>query len=223
MIIHLPFFIISIGTYITIIDRNFYKKYPLLFILYGCACLFLFFVLIILFIKFYSLIPDPIDDYFVQAKGDNDGNSGGRGTGSGPGGEDPGPSNIYPYTSNKKGKQKEENIEDEHISHVNIAVSEYIKDAEETHNDKSLTAREQRHMLQELTQKRNKISNKSSSSYSDEQALKDSKRYLDKYKSVMHSGLTQQDKREKNMAIMNEENKAIRYKKKSGTCRLSWS
>ena len=207
MIIHLPFFIISIGTYITIIDRNFYKKYPLLFILYGCACLFLFFVLIVLFIKFYGFIYDPFDGYFIQAKGDNGGNSGGRGTGSGPGsgpdsgpgpgGGDPGPSNIYPHTTNKKGKQKEENIGDEKTSHVNIAVSEYIRDADKIQDDKSLTVGERRQKLQELTEKRNKTSNKSSSSYSDEQALENSKNYLQKYKSVMHSGLTEKDKREK--------------------------
>ena len=110
MIIHLPFFIISIATYITIINRNFYKEYPLSFTLYICACLFLFFILTLLFVILYGLISHLIDYYFVQTKSDNGGNSGGSGPesgpgsghGSGPSGGNPGPSQIYPYTSKKK-------------------------------------------------------------------------------------------------------------------------
>ena len=87
MIIHLPFFITSIGTYITIINRNFYKQYPLLFSLYSCACLLLFLVLIVLSVILYGLISDQIDDYFIQAKGNDGGNAGSPGPspGSGPG------------------------------------------------------------------------------------------------------------------------------------------
>ena len=93
-------------------------------------------------------------------------------------------------------------------------MSEYIRDAEKIQNDKSLTVHQQRHELEQLRQKRNKISNKSSSSYSDEQVLEDSKRFIHKFKSVIDSNSTQQDKKERNIAIMDEENKAIRYKKK---------
>ena len=98
----IPFFIISIGTYITIINRNFYKQYPLLFSLYSCACLFLFLVLIVLSVILYGLISHQIDDYFIQAKGNDGGNAGSPGPGSGPNGGDPGPSDIYPDPSKKK-------------------------------------------------------------------------------------------------------------------------
>ena len=222
MIIHLPFFIISIGTYITIINRNFYKEYPLLFSLYSCACLLLFLVLILLSVILYGLISHLIDDYFVQAKSNDGGNAGGTGPGPGPepGPEpgpnagDPGPSDIYPGPSKKKGKQKEENTEAEHTPHVNRVMDEYVQKAKEILKDENLSAREQRYKLNELKLRRNQLSSKSSSSYSDEQALKQDRYFLDRYNEVAKSGLTELDKKNKNLAIMEQENSRTRYLKK---------
>ena len=220
MIIHLPFFIISIGTYITIINRNFYKQYPLLFSLYSCACLLLFLVLIVLSVILYGLISHQIDDYFIQAKGNDGGNAGSPGPGPGPGpkpgpnGGDPGPSDIYPDPSKKKGKQKEENTEAEHIPHVNRVMDKYIQKAKEILEDKDLSVREQRYKLDELKLKRNQLSSKSSSSYSDEEALKQDRYFLDRYSKVAESGLTELNKKNKNLAIMAEENSRNMYKKK---------
>jgi len=222
MIIHLPFFIISIGTYITIINRNFYKEYPLLFSLYSCACLLLFLVLILLSVILYGLISHLIDDYFVQAKSNDGGNAGGTGPGPGPepGPEpgpnagDPGPSDIYPGPSKKKGKQKEENTEAEHTPHVNRVMDEYVQKAKEILKDENLSAREQRYKLNELKLRRNQLSSKSSSSYSDEQALKQDRYFLDRYNEVAESGLTELDKKNKNLAIMEQENSRTRYLKK---------
>lgn len=76
IIIHLPFFIISIVTYITIINKNFYKEKPLLFLLYSCACLLLFLLLMFLLVKLYGLISHLIDYYFLQTKS-TDGNNAG--------------------------------------------------------------------------------------------------------------------------------------------------
>ena len=205
MLIHLPLFVISMVTYITIINRNLYKQHPLLFALYIFACLFLFFVLIILLVKLYGLISHFIDDYYVQTKGENDGNTGGRdpgsGHGSGPGSEPgpggPGSSYIYPDTSNKKGKQKEENTLDERISHVNIVMDKYFKQAQRVHNDKSLTVHEKISKLDDLMTERNKMSTKSSSSYDDEQFIKENLHYVHQYKVVAESNLSQADKRKK--------------------------
>ena len=160
-IIHLPLFIISIITYITIINRNFYKQHPLLFKLYICACIILFFALILLSVILYSMISHLMDDYFIQAKGDNGGSSGGpgskHGSGSGPdpNGGNSGPSLLVPDTTNKKkkGKQKEENIKHERISHINIVTEEYIEEATKVHNNPNLTVRERRHKLDELVEK----------------------------------------------------------------------
>ena len=134
MIMHLPFFIISIAMHITIINRNFYKKHPILFTLYIGACILLFFILIVLFIKLYGLISHLIDDYFVQAKGDNGGNSGGQGPGSkpgsgpgsGPSGGDPKPSDIYPDTTNKKATNKKVTLtEDQKKEKYRLASASY--------------------------------------------------------------------------------------------------
>lgn len=222
MIIHLPFFIISIGTYITIINRNFYKEYTLLFLLYSCACLLLFLILILLSVKLDGLISHLIDDYFVQAKSNDGGNAGGPGPepgpgpgpGPGPNAGDPGPSDIYPGPSKKKGKQKEENTEAKHTPHVNRVVDEYIQKAKEILKDENMSAREQRYKLNELKQKRNKLSSKSSSSYSDEQALEQDIYYLGRYNEVAKSGLTELDKKKENLAIMEQENRSTRYVKK---------
>lgn len=116
MIIHLPFFIISIGTYITVIDRNICKKHPVFFVLYSCVSLFLLVLLILLFVKLYGLIYHLMDDYFIQAKGDNGGNSGGQGPGSGPDsgpGSGPGPdgpsgnNNTDPYVQQSSNDKKQ--------------------------------------------------------------------------------------------------------------------
>lgn len=82
-IIHLPFFIISIARYITIIDRNFYKKHPVLFWLYTFTCVLLLIVFILSLVMFYRLISDLISCYFVQTKSTE--GSDGSGPESGPG------------------------------------------------------------------------------------------------------------------------------------------
>lgn len=136
---------------------------------------------------------------------------------------DPGPSDIYPDPSKKKGKQKEENTEAEHTPHVNRVVDEYVKRAKEILEDKDLSAREQRYKLDELKLKRNQLSSKSSSSYSDEQALKLDRYFLDRYREVAESGLTELNKKDKNLAIMVEENRRKMYKKKNSRYWFSWT
>jgi len=223
MIIHLPFFIISIGTYITIINRNFYKEYPLLFSLCSCACLLLFLVLILLSVILYGLISHLIDDYFVQAKSNDGGNAGGTGPEPGPNAGKPGPSDIYPGPSQKRGKQNEENTEAEHIPHVNMVLDEYLQKAKEILKDENLSTREQRYKLDELKVRRNRLSSKSSSSYSDEQALKLDRYFIKKYNEVAESDLTELDKKNKNLALMELENSKTKYQKKNSRYRFSWT
>ena len=117
MIIHLPFFIISIAAYITIINRNFYKEHPLLFTLYGCACLLLLLVLILLLVTLCDLIQDAIDDYFLQTKSNGGGSTEvtspgtepSSGRGSGPSGGDSGPSDSYTIGSQEPNDEEEYN------------------------------------------------------------------------------------------------------------------
>ena len=117
MIIHLPFFIISIAAYITIINRNFYKEHPLFFTLYGCACLLLLVVLILLLVILCGLILDLIDDYFLQTKSNgggstevtNPGSEPSSGPGLGPSGGDSGPSDFYPIGSQEPNDEEQYN------------------------------------------------------------------------------------------------------------------
>ena len=225
MIIHLPFFIISIVTYITIINKNFYKQHPLLFTLYICACLLLLLVFIFLFVIIYSLISHLIDDYFIQAKS-NDGNSKGNdggsdsGPGGGPepggGGPAPDPYVFYPYTDKKKGKEKEQVPETEHTSHVNKLMVDYVQKSDQLEEDLTLSKRELRNKLDQLKHTRNKSAYQSSSSYSDDEAIKSHREFKDKYREVLMSGDTDAQKKIKNLQLMDEENSsaARRYKKK---------
>lgn len=89
IIIHLAFFILSLTIYITVINKDFYKKHPCLFWLIACVCLLLYFVLILLLFKLYVLVCQLIDDCFLQMN-NNVGNSGGQGYGTG-GGHNTGP------------------------------------------------------------------------------------------------------------------------------------
>ena len=110
-------FIISIAAYFTIINRNFYKEHPLLFTLYGCACLLLLLVLILLLVILCDLILDLIDDYFLQTKSNgggstevtNPGSEPSSGPGSGPGGGDSGPSDSYPIGPQEPNDEEEYN------------------------------------------------------------------------------------------------------------------
>ena len=93
-------------------------------------------------------------------------------------------------------------------------MDEYLQKAKEVINNKNLSAREQRYKLEELKLTRNKLSSKSSSSYSDEQALKQDRYFLDRYSEVAESGLTEVNKKNKNLAILAEENSREMQKKK---------
>lgn len=134
MIILIPFFIVSIGTYI-IINRDFYNTHPLLFKVYIFVCILLFIVLIFLLFRFNDIIWQYIDYYFVKVKTTDPGNARGPSPGSGPGsrpssgsnGGDQVPSNTYPGPNKSKGKQKQEKTESEHIPHVVKVSEDYAK------------------------------------------------------------------------------------------------
>jgi len=100
LIIHLPFFMISILAHITVVDRNFYRKHPLLFAISICACFLLFVLFIFLVIKLFGIIYHLID-YYLKTKSNNGENTGGNNPGydpdsrpgsTPPGGGNPGPS-----------------------------------------------------------------------------------------------------------------------------------
>ena len=234
IVMHLPFFIISIATYITLINKNFYRKHPILFWLYTCACLLLSCIFIILVILLCAEISQLVDDYLIRVKGDNGNNGGPPGPGSGPGGEGPGsggppdpggppgsgPIDIYPSSSKQKGKQKETNTRADHTPHVLEVTSEYSKEAWKVHGDENLTNGEKRAMLNQLKIKRDQLSNKSSSSYSDQQALDRDIYYLGKYDQINRSDLSPDNKVKSHLALMKEEN-CEAYKRKISNVALT--
>lgn len=80
--------------------------------------------------------------------------------------------------------------------------------------DKNLSASERRRMFDESALKRNKVSTKSSSSYSNEQAVEQRKDFVKQYMDVSKSNLSEQEKKLRYIAIMDAENRTKRYKKK---------
>ena len=222
MTIHLPFFIISILTYITIVNKSFYKKHPLLFSLYTCVCLLLLFVFILLLLVLYSMISHLIDDYFIQVKksdSNDKGNSSGPGSGpqQEPSGGGPGPdtSYIYPDSPKKKGKGKEKDTGSARTSHVVILAEEYAQEADKLYQNPELTNRQKSDRLYELSQKRIELSSKSSSSYEREGYLETKKFCVDKINELKTMGLSDDDKMIRYLEILKKDTDAdARYKKK---------
>ena len=222
MTIHLPFFIISILTYITIVNKSFYKQHPLLFSLYTCVCLLLLFVFILLLVVLYSKISHLIDDYFIQAK-TSDGNDKGNSSGPGPGPQqDPsggGPSSdtsyIYPGSDKKKGKGKEKDTGSARIPHVVTVAEEYAQEADKLYQNPELTSNQKCERLFELSQKRIELSSKSSSSYEHGEYLATKKFYMDKINELKTMGLSDDDKRIKYLELLKKDRDADAiYKKK---------
>lgn len=224
MTIHLPFFIISIVTYITIVNKSFYKQHPLLFSLYTCVCILLLFVFILLFLVLYSMISHLIDDYFIQAKksdGNDKGNSSGPGSGpqqepsGGGGGPNSDTSYIYPGSDKKKGKEKEKKPESVRTSHIITVTEEYAREGAKVINNPNLSNHERSARLDVLTQKRDELSSKSSSSYELAQHLAAKEFYINKINELQASNLSENDKTIKYLEIMKQDSNAdARYKKK---------
>ena len=84
VIIHLPFFIVTLVAHVTIINTNCYKEHPFLFWLSICASILLSVFFILAVIKLWGLFCDLIDYYFLQINGGNTG-GGNSGSGTGPG------------------------------------------------------------------------------------------------------------------------------------------
>jgi len=91
----LPFILVSLATYITIIKKDFYREHPFLFALSIFVCLLLTVVFAFLFIELYTIVGHLIEGYLLKMAGNNGNSSGqpsgGGGTyGTGPGGKPPG-------------------------------------------------------------------------------------------------------------------------------------
>lgn len=123
----------------------------------------------------------------------------------------PGPSNTYPGPN--KGKNKEENTKIGHTSHVNRVSEYYAQQSEEILGNENLTKKEKADRIGELHENWIKLASKSSSSYNREEFLAQTKSNIDEIKKIGKSTLTNQEKKERYMEIMDNEKNEINYQK----------